>query len=120
NMTVQLPDPGSVAAYVPRILMRRLIDAPDALVLEEPGTVVFVDVSGFTRLSERLAKVGREGAEQLADTINACFTGLLADAYANGGSLLKFGGDALLLWFAGEDHAVRACTSAVVMRATLR
>ena len=45
---------------------------------------------------------------------------LLAEAYANGGSLLKFGGDALLLWFEGEDHPVRACASAVSMRSTLR
>ena len=34
-------------------------------------------------------------------------------AYANGGGLLKFGGDALLLFFAGEGHAARAGASAV-------
>src|SRR5207244_496190 len=38
----------------------------------------------------------------------------------NGGGLVKFGGDALLLWFEGEDHPVRACASAVAMRTTLR
>jgi len=72
------------------------------------------------RLSERLASSGNEGAEQLVDTINACFSALLADASASGGSLLKFGGDALLLWFEGEQHALRACSSAVAMRRTLR
>ena len=82
--------------------------------------MVFVDISGFTKLSERLARAGREGAEHLVDTISACFSTLLAEAYAEGGSLLKFGGDALLLWFTGEEHALRACTSAVGMRATLR
>jgi class 3 adenylate cyclase len=107
-------------SFVPRVLLRRLATAPEDLVQEVEGTAVFADVSGFTRLTERLARVGKEGAEHLVDTINACFSTLLADAYAHGGSLLKFGGDALLLWFEGTDHAVRACASAALMRSTLR
>jgi class 3 adenylate cyclase/tetratricopeptide (TPR) repeat protein len=106
--------------YVPRVLLTRLATAPKELVQTVEGTVVFADVSGFTRLSERLARVGKEGAEHLVDTINACFSALLADAHAHGGSLLKFGGDALLLWFEGTDHAIRACASAALMRSTLR
>jgi hypothetical protein len=42
----------------------------------------------------RLARRGSEGAEQLVDVINACFSTLLAEAYARGGSLLEFGGPA--------------------------
>ena len=37
------------------------------------ATVAFVDLSGFTRLSERLAKLGREGAEHLVEAIGATF-----------------------------------------------
>jgi class 3 adenylate cyclase/tetratricopeptide (TPR) repeat protein len=102
------------------VLLHRLATAPDELVQTVEGTIVFADISGFTRLSERLARKGREGAEHLVGTINACFSALLADAYANGGSLLKFGGDALLLWFEGDEHPIRACASAVSMRSTLR
>jgi class 3 adenylate cyclase/tetratricopeptide (TPR) repeat protein len=102
------------------VLLRRLVAAPEDLVETLEGTMVFVDVSGFTRLSERLARRGREGAEHLTDAINGCFSALLADAYANGGSLLKFGGDALLLWFDGDDHPLRGCASAVAMRNTIR
>ena len=69
------------------------------------GSVVFVDISGFTKLSERLSRKGKEGAEQVTEAIERCFTELLAVAYANGGGLLKFGGDALLLFFEGPDHA---------------
>jgi len=94
--------------------------APNDPVETLEGTIVFVDVSGFTRLSERLARKGGEGAEHLTDAINGCFSTLLADAYANGGSLLKFGGDALLVWFEGDDHPLRACTAAMAMRTTLR
>jgi class 3 adenylate cyclase len=101
--------------YVPRVLLRRLVTAPEKTVLTADGTVVFVDISGFTRLSERLARRGREGAEHLVDTIGSCFSELLTAAYINGGSLLKFGGDALLIWFDGDEHPLRACASAIAM-----
>jgi class 3 adenylate cyclase len=58
------------------------------------GSVVFVDVSGFTKLSERLARLGRVGAEHVTDAIGGRFHRLLAEAAAYGGALLKFGGDA--------------------------
>ena len=79
--------------YVPRILLRRLVAAPAEPVLREEGTVVFIDLSGFTRLSERLSRKGKEGAEQVVETINSCFTVLLSDAYQMGGSLLKWAGE---------------------------
>jgi class 3 adenylate cyclase/tetratricopeptide (TPR) repeat protein len=84
------------------------------------GTLVFGDVSGFTKMSERLARHGKVGAEEVADAINACFEQLLAAAYSLGGSLLKFGGDAMLLLFAGDGHAERAARAAVAMRSRLR
>ncbi|MGA2522104.1 MAG: adenylate/guanylate cyclase domain-containing protein [Acidimicrobiales bacterium] len=93
---------------------------PGTLQREVPGTVAFVDISGFTKLSERLASHGKVGAEELSETINRCFVDLLAVAYAHGGGLIKFGGDALLLLFTGVDHEARACRAAVGMRRTLR
>jgi class 3 adenylate cyclase/tetratricopeptide (TPR) repeat protein len=111
---------GTLDCYVPRVVLGRLATRPDERALRAEGTAVFVDISGFTRLSERLARLGPEGAEHLVEAINRCFSALLADAYVNGGGLLKFGGDALLLWFEGEDHVTRACASAWAMRSTLR
>ncbi|UTI64272.1 AAA family ATPase [Paraconexibacter antarcticus] len=84
------------------------------------GSLVFVDISGFTALSERLARRGREGAEVLADAIETSFASVLAVAYAQGGGLLKFGGDALLLHFEGPGHARRAGRAAIGMRRALR
>jgi class 3 adenylate cyclase/tetratricopeptide (TPR) repeat protein len=107
-------------SYVPRILIRHLATTPEETWWTADGTVVFVDISGFTKLSEKLARVGKEGAEQVTDAIESCFTDLLAVAYANDGSLLKFGGDALLLWFEGADHVADACRSAIWMRRALR
>lgn len=106
--------------YVPRALLRHLAEAPRERFQEVDGTVLFADISGFTRLSERLARRGREGAEQLSDTISECFSALLSVAYDNGGSLLKFGGDAMLLLFEGDGHVERGCASAAGMRKLLR
>jgi class 3 adenylate cyclase/tetratricopeptide (TPR) repeat protein len=111
---------GLLDPYVPRALLRHLADTPDAPVQAVDGTLIFADISGFTRLSERLARRGREGAEEVVETIGTCFARLLAIAYDNGGGLLKFGGDALLLKFEGEDHLARAARSAVGMRRRLR
>ena len=118
------PEPGTLAPFVPRAVLARL--ARPIEVLAEPVycTLVFADVSGFTRLSERLARRGGEGSEQLVDVINACFTSLLAEAYGRGGSLVKFGGDAMVLLFydqvANQEHAMRACCAASEMRRRLR
>ena len=94
--------------YVPRILQQHCLDPDAPSTWCEEGTAAFVDISGFTKLSERLARKGREGAEQIAEAVGGSFEALLALAYDNGGGLLKFGGDALLLWFQGEGHAARA------------
>ena len=119
-----LPDTSMLAPYMPRAVLARLARPIDVLSETVECTMVFADVSGFTRLSERLARRGQEGAEQLVDVINACFTALLAEAYGRGGSLVKFGGDAMLLLFydqrGDEQHAVRACCAAAEMRRVLR
>jgi class 3 adenylate cyclase/tetratricopeptide (TPR) repeat protein len=106
--------------YVARILQQHLVDNPSSQYWTAEGTAVFVDVSGFTKLSERLARKGREGAEQITEAIGKSFEAVLQVAYDNGGSLLKFGGDALLLWFDREGHATRACRATVLMRRVLR
>ena len=84
------------------------------------GTLVYVDISGFTALSEKLAGQGRIGAEELTGVLNFVFADMLDVAYNRGGNLLKFGGDALLLLFVGPDHPVQACSAAVEMQAALR
>jgi class 3 adenylate cyclase/tetratricopeptide (TPR) repeat protein len=84
------------------------------------GTLCFVDISGFTALSEKLAARGRVGAEELTEVLSRVFGEMLDLASARGGTLLKFGGDALLLLFESSDHAVQAASAAVEMRAALR
>ena len=97
-----------------------LDDDERALHRRVTGTIVLVDVSGFTHMSERLARLGKAGAEAVSEIIGDCFNRLLTDAYAFGATLLKFGGDALLLFFQGEAHPTHACTAALRMRRALR
>jgi class 3 adenylate cyclase/tetratricopeptide (TPR) repeat protein len=108
-----------VPLYVPRILQQHLATGSEQRCWIRDGSAVFVDVSGFTALSEQLARKGREGAEHITDAIGGSFEHILEVAYDHGGSLLKFGGDALLLWFEGEAHLLRACEAAVLMRRKL-
>jgi class 3 adenylate cyclase/tetratricopeptide (TPR) repeat protein len=106
--------------YLPRLVIDWVEESPEKRERTVEGTVAFVDISGFTKLSEGLAKHGKIGAEELAATIGECFVALLRIAYDAGGRLLKFGGDALLLLFTGVDHEARACRTAHEMRSKLR
>ena len=106
--------------YVPRIVVEWLRDEPDARWRALEGTLAFVDLSGFTAMSERLARQGKVGAEEVVEVMNATFTRLLDVGYGDGGGLVNFGGDALLLFFDGENHTERACRAAYGMRRALR
>ena len=111
----------TLASYVPRLVREWVASPnPDALHRRLDGTMVFVDISGFTKMSDRLARLGKRGAEEITAIISSCFDRLVAEAHAFDGTLVKFGGDALLLFFQGERHARRAAAAALEMRRTLR
>ena len=84
------------------------------------GSLLFVDVSGYTALSERLDRRGRIGAELLTEVLDELFGRLLDLAERLGGDLLKFGGDAILVMFDGLGHEVRAAAAAWQMQRALR
>jgi class 3 adenylate cyclase/tetratricopeptide (TPR) repeat protein len=84
------------------------------------GSLCFADISGFTALSERLARRGRVGAEELVQTLSGVFGEMVDIAAERGGQLLKFGGDALLFLFPGKDHTAAAAGAAAEMRRELR
>jgi class 3 adenylate cyclase/tetratricopeptide (TPR) repeat protein len=118
------PSPNDVTdvllPYMPRLVADWAQMTPDERWRPIRGTMVFADLSGFTAMSERLARLGRQGAEEVTDAIATCFSALLAVAYDAGGGLLKFGGDALLLAFTGPEHGPRAVWAAAAMRERLR
>ena len=73
--------------YVPRLVVDWLRNTPTDILREVDGSLAFVDISGFTQLTERLARRGRVGAEEMSDTLNATFAALLAAAYDDGAGL---------------------------------
>jgi class 3 adenylate cyclase/tetratricopeptide (TPR) repeat protein len=106
--------------FVPRLVVDWLRETLGASFREIDGTLAFVDISGFTKMTERLARHGKVGAEEMNDLLDDCFSRLLAVAYDDGAGLVKWGGDAVVLLFDGPDHEARACRAAYRMRDTLR
>ena len=117
-MTDQTHNP-QFALYLPRLLLEWQGSSDPTPRLEIDGSLLLVDISGFTRMSEILAAKGKVGSEEVTEVLNAAFTELLDIAMLDGGDLLRFGGDALFLVYTGDEHAARACRSAYDMRDAL-
>jgi adenylate cyclase len=106
--------------YLSPSLLHRIEHNPDALRLggdDRELTVMFVDVRGFTTLSERL---------QPADVVrflNTLLDALSRHVVANEGTLDKFIGDSIMaFWNAPVDvanHPAKAVRAALAMRQTL-
>ena len=106
-------------AYVPRLLPAWAAAELGSAYRVVDGSLLLFDITGFTPLTERLARRGREGAEELSNLLDDVFGRLLTDAEDEGGDLLKWGGDALLLFFDGPDHGCRAARAALRMQRVL-
>lgn len=63
------------------------------------GSVMFADISGFTNMSEKLTSKGKEGSEEISRIINDVFQSLISIVSYSGGSVYKFGGDAITVFF---------------------
>jgi len=82
------------------------------------GALLFCDVAGFTPLTEALSVLGREGAEELTRLLNGYFTRMIGILSEEGGDVLRFGGDAMTVFFPGESRA-RAARGALRMMAAM-
>ena len=104
----------ALAAYIPRDRVASILSPNQPLA--EDGVAMIADISGFTPLTEALTQglSEGEGAEELTRALDSVFTPLIAEIHAFQGSVIKFGGDALIVWFA---RPFRGHKSAVVRRA---
>ncbi|HET8729038.1 MAG TPA: adenylate/guanylate cyclase domain-containing protein, partial [Alphaproteobacteria bacterium] len=107
--------------YVPKALVLRLIRSGtrSALASEERAvTVMFTDIRGFSTLAERMTPVDTAGL------LNAHFAALAGCIEAEGGTVDKFIGDAVMaFWGAPEeqpDHAARGLRAALAIDRTVR
>ena len=113
----------SVTAYVPWLVADSILEAPatGGRAISLDGTLMFADVDGFTPLAERFSQVAsQEGAEELTGLIDQFLDILIRITSKYGGDLLKFGGDAGLLFFQGESHALRAVTASLEVQAAIK
>lgn len=93
---------------------------PHSTIATARAALLFVDMSGFTPLSEQLSAKGLMGVEELSSHLSAYFGGIIEIVHAHGGDVIKvliivvffwpllmllspfeqFAGDALLVCFA--------------------
>lgn len=107
--------------YLPRDLVDYVLRYPERDIgrpRRQPMTIMFTDISGFTRLAEAL------DPEAAGDLLNEHFADLEAAIRATGGVIDKYMGDGLLaFWGAPEalaDHQRRALEAALGMARAVR
>jgi len=106
--------------YLNPSVMEQMLRHPEQLKLggeKRELTVLFSDIRGFTTLSERMTP------EALVKFINSYLTPMTDIVFEEGGTLDKYIGDAVMAFWgapvAQEDHALRACRSAIRMQEAL-
>ena len=72
------------------------------------STTLFVDISGFTPLTEQLMQRGTEGAEILSNILDQIFEPMVESLYTHGGIIPHFAGDAFTAIFEDEKTAIVA------------
>src|SRR6185295_1241599 len=87
-------------------------------VKEADVTVLFADIEGFTKMSERMAPA------EVARLLNGYFDATTAAIFRHRGQVNKYIGDAILAVFGAPipnpEHSVDACRAALEMQAALR
>ncbi len=113
----------TLRTYLPQDRLRALARG-ESLPDRTNGSVLFVDISGFTPLTETLREsLGpRRGAEELTKHLDAVYSLLIADVERYGGSVIGFAGDAITCWFdqMQGSSALRATICAFGLQQVMR
>jgi tetratricopeptide (TPR) repeat protein/class 3 adenylate cyclase len=78
-----------------------------------PAAALFMDISGFTAMTQRLMEEGKEGAEILVNIINTVFEPVIAAVYQSGGFISTFAGDAFTAIFPDAEKSDNAIVCAI-------
>jgi class 3 adenylate cyclase/predicted ATPase len=98
-----------VPDYVLRTLLRHPEETPIAVGERTDAVVLFIDVAGFTPMSEALTNSGAYGTEALTRILNGWFDTMVSLVSRYGGTVAEFAGDALTAVFR-DDAATRRVT----------
>jgi DNA-binding response OmpR family regulator len=105
------------AKFVPEAVKRLVVENPDAPALgkrERDVSVLFVDISGYAQLSERLAP------EKLNALVERYFSTFVDRIHEGGGDINETAGDGVMVIFDDADteaHAIRAVDTALALHA---
>ncbi len=106
--------------YVHRSVVKEMLDHPEQLRLggeKKELSILFSDIRGFTSLSEMIPP------EELVSQLNEYLTCMTQVVFEQHGTLDKYIGDAIMAIFGAplmqEDHAYRACCTALDMITSL-
>ncbi len=110
----------SFERYVPADLVRRVLaSGRDATIGGEHRrmTILFSDIAGFTPIAEQLE------ADTLVELLGEYLDGMTAPIAADGGTVDKYIGDAIMAFWGApsprDDHARAAVVAALAMQSTL-
>ena len=84
-------------------------------------TALFTDIQRFSSISSELQdQYGEDGPKVLVNLLNLYLTEMSNIVMANGGTIDKYEGDAIIAFFGApawmDDHAAAACRSAIQMK----
>ena len=87
---------------------------------EFPAVGMFLDLSGFSTMTDTLMQYGQHGAEVLAGLMHGVFDPLVESIFEYGGKIVGFAGDGIMALYPIEldakSTALRALTSAYVIQ----
>jgi class 3 adenylate cyclase/HAMP domain-containing protein len=108
---------GELSKFVPEAVKRLLEDNPNATEMEKKTvevSVLFLDIAGYTRLSEQL------DARRLNQLVQTYFSSFLEIIQAHHGDINETAGDGLMVIFqparGAADHALNATRAAFAIR----
>jgi adenylate cyclase len=128
NYATEGKDKRFIKGAFSRILSPKVIDQiiadPSQLKLggeSRKMTAIFTDIQSFSSISSELQnEYGERGPQALVNLLNLYLTEMSNVVLDNGGTIDKYEGDAIIGFFGApvllEDHAVRACRSAIMMK----
>jgi len=101
-------------------IVERILANPDQVHLggeNQTATILFADIRGFTRMSEKMEP------QEVVELLNEYFTEMTDLVFENGGTLDKYLGDGLMAVFGApltkEDDSLRAVKTAIEMQQAL-
>lgn len=105
-----------LSKFVPQSVQHLIETNPDALMREKREvdvSVLFLDIAGYTQMSEALDQ------DKVSYLVERYFSSFLDDIYANYGDINETAGDGLMILFQDADattHAVQAARTALAIR----